>query len=449
MNEGDATPKRGRRALPLALVIVASIILLVTAFAIWAKRQVLETDTWVETSGELLANESIRNALADFLVLELYENVDVEAVIAEPLPERVKPLAGPVSGALRQLAGEVARRALAQEQVQELWENANRVAHDRLLAIIEDEGEVVATTGGNVTIDLKQLLGAITENLGVGAGLVAKLPPEAAQLQVAESDELDKVQTGLEIFRAVAWFLVVLALLLYVLAVYLAGARRRETLRAVGISFIVVGAAIMVGHRVGGNVVVGALSEAASADDAVQATWDIGTGQLTDIANGLLLYGILIVIAAWLAGPTSIATSIRSAITPWLRRPAYAYGGAIALLILLFWWDPTPATHRLVPSLLLIVLVLLGTEVLRRQVIREFPDRVTTGSAAGVAQALAERMREARERRVASAEPAAAAAPSPAGDARVAELERLAKLRDSEVLTEEEFAAEKQRLLGS
>jgi Short C-terminal domain len=448
MTEEDAaTARKGRRVLPLILVVLASIILLITAFAIWAKRQVLETDTWVETSGELLENEAIRNALADFLVVELYDNVDVEAEIAKPLPEQAKPLAGPVAGALQQLAGEVARTALAQEKVQQLWENANRTAHEQLLALVEDESDVVATTGGNVTIDLKQILGAITENLGVGAGLVSKLPEDAAQLQVADSEELDKVQTGLKVFKAVAWFLVVLALVLYVLAVFLARERRRETLRAVGISFVVVGAAIMVGHRIGGTAVVGTLSEAASADDAVQATWDIGTGQLTDIAHGLILYGILIVIAAWLAGPTSIATSVRSAITPWLRQPAYAYGGAVALLLLLFWWDPTPATHRLVPSLLLIVLVLLGTEVLRRQVIREFPDRVTTGSAAGVAQALAQRMREARERRVASTEPGAGA--SPTGDARIVELERLAKLRDSQVLTDEEFAAEKQRLLGS
>ena len=448
MTEGDeATARKGRRALPIILVVLASIILLITAFAIWAKRQVLETDTWVETSGELLENEAIRDALADFLVVELYDNVDVEAEIAKPLPEQAKPLAGPVAGALRQLAVQVAQRALAEEKVQQLWENANRTAHEQLLAIVEDESDVVATTGGNITIDLKQILGAITENLGVGAGLVSKLPEDAAQLQVADSEELDKVQTGLKVFKAVAWFLVVLALLLYVLAVFLARERRRETLRAVGISFVVVGAAIMVGHRIGGTAVVGALSEAASADDAVQATWDIGTGQLTDIAHGLILYGILIVIAAWLAGPTSIATSVRSAITPWLRQPAYAYGGAVALLLLLFWWDPTPATHRLVPSLLLIVLVLLGTEVLRRQVIREFPDRVTTGSAGGVAHALAQRMREARERRAASAEPAAP--PAPAGDARIAELERLAKLRDSRVLSDEEFAAEKQRLLGS
>ena len=74
-------------------------------------------------------------------------------------------------------------------------------------------------------------------------------PRTAAQLQVADSEELDKVETGLKIFKAVAWFLVVLALLLDVLAVFLARERRRETLRAVGISFVVVGAAIMLGHR--------------------------------------------------------------------------------------------------------------------------------------------------------------------------------------------------------
>jgi hypothetical protein len=112
---------------------------------------------------------------------------------------------------------------------------------------------------------------------------------------------------------------------------------------------------------------------------------------------------------------------------------------------LVFWWDPVIATHRIVPSLLLIAFAVLGTEMLRRQVIREFPDHVTTGSPAGVAQGIAERMREAREGRVATA-----GTPAPAaGDPRVAEIERLAGLRDSGALTEEEFAAEKARILGS
>jgi hypothetical protein len=101
----------------------------------------------------------------------------------------------------------------------------------------------------------------------------------------------------------------------------------------------------------------------------------------------------------------------------------------------------------LVPSLLLIAFAILGTEMLRRQVIREFPNHVTTGSPAGIAQGIAGRMREGREGRVATAGgPAAAAA---GGDARVGEIERLASLRDSGALTDEEFAAEKARILAS
>ena len=130
----------------------------------------------------------------------------------------------------------------------------------------------------------------------------------------------------------------------------------------------------------------------------------------------------MIVAAAWLAGPSRWATSLRHRLTPYLRQPAYAYGGLAALLLLVFWWDPVIATHRIVPSLLLIAFAALGTEMLRRQVIRE-----------------------AREPRAATAgEPA----PAPVSDPRVNELERLAGLRDSGALTEEEFTAEKARVLA-
>ncbi len=119
MSEPDAETPRGRRALPITLVVIATITLLVGSFAIWAKRQLLETDTWVDTSTELLADTAIQEALASFLVASLYNNVDVEAELAAKLPPQVQPLAGPISGGLRQLADEVAKKALAQPQVQD------------------------------------------------------------------------------------------------------------------------------------------------------------------------------------------------------------------------------------------------------------------------------------------------------------------------------------------
>ncbi len=47
-----------------------------------------------------------------------------------------------------------------------------------------------------------------------------------------------------------------------------------------------------------------------------------------------------------------------------------------------------------------------------------------------------------------AAAPPAAPAAAPAGDARIAELQQLAKLKEQGILSDEEFAAEKARILG-
>jgi hypothetical protein len=434
-----------RRVISMTLVVLASLIGFFSVFALWVKRQALETETWTRTSSELLENEEIRDAIADFLITELYANVDVQGEIEKRLPPEIKGLAGPAAGGLRQAGGEIARTALEQPRVQAAWENANRTAHEQLLAVIDDENEAVSTTGGVVTLDLRVILGRIASQVGISQGLVDKLPADAGELEVLRSDQLEAAQEGVRALRFLAWFLTALTLVLYALAIYINRDRRRETLRNVGVSLVIVGILVLFAHGLAGNAVVGALTETAASEGPVQATWDIATSLLVETGQAIVAYGIVIVLAAWLAGPSATATWVRGGMTPYLRQPRFAYGGLVVLLAVIFWWQPTEATRRLVPSLLLIALLALGVEVPRRQVIREFPDRVTTWSPEATAQALAERMRERRERRVATGT-ATAATPD---EQRLAQLERLARLRESGVLTDEELAAEKKRVLES
>ena len=98
MDERGSGTTAGRRWIPIALIVLASLIGFFSVFALWVKRQALETETWTRTSSELLENEEIRNAVADFLITELYANVDVEGAVARQLPPEIKGLAGPVSG---------------------------------------------------------------------------------------------------------------------------------------------------------------------------------------------------------------------------------------------------------------------------------------------------------------------------------------------------------------
>jgi hypothetical protein len=373
---------KNRRVVPIVLIVLATIIGITSVFALWAKRQLLETETWSTTSEALIEDAEVQEAVANFVVTTIYDNVDVQGLLAERLPPEVKPLAGPVAGALRSAANDVALKALEQPKVQELWVQATAAAQTKLITLIKDEGEFVSTTDGVVSVDLTALLDSVTAQLGLGEGLVEKLPPEATSIKVMEADNLEAAQTGIHLLETAAWVLTAIVLLLYAVAIYLAGSRRRQTLRAVGFSFIVVGAVVLFARNAGGNIVVNALSEAASSDDAVLSVFNISTSLMIETGQSIIGYGILVVIASWLAGPGRRATQIRSAIAPYFREPSYAYGGLAALLALLFWWDPFVATHRLVPSLLFIALAILGTEVLRRQVAREFPDRVLPASAA-------------------------------------------------------------------
>ncbi len=420
---GDASEaKTGRRALPITIIVLATIIAIVSVFALWAKRQLLETETWSTTSEQLIQDADIQASLNTFIVTTIFDNVDVEAELADRLPPQLAPLAGPISGALRSGADDVVARALSEPKVQQLFVDASAAAQSKLIALLDDEGEFVATTGGVVTLDLTSVVKSVTAELGL-PDVAAKLPPKASSIEIMKSSELDAAQKGLNLLQKVGYVLTALVLLLYAVAIAIAGDRRRQTLRAVGISFIFVGVVVLFARGVAANLVVGSLSEVASSDAAVSSVFEIGTSLMLETGQSIVLYGIVIVLAAWLAGPSRWATSIRRRLTPYLRQPAYAYGGLAALLLLLFWWDPVIATHRIVPSLLLIVFAALGTEMLRRQVIREAlePPVATAGA------------------------PTAAAG----GDPRVGEIERLAGLRDSGALSDEEFAAEKARILGS
>jgi len=81
----------------------------------------------------------------------------------------------------------------------------------------------------------------------------------------------------------------------------------------------------------------------AAAEPAVRTIWSIGTELLDQIAVATIGYGVVMVLAAWLAGPTRVATATRRAVAPYWRSPVIAYSGLAVVFLILLWWAPTPA----------------------------------------------------------------------------------------------------------
>jgi putative oligomerization/nucleic acid binding protein len=439
-------PSRGRRRLAIPLIVVASLLAFLAIFAIWANRQLLDTDNWTETSSELLENDAIRTQVAGFLVDELYTNVDVkrdlEQVLQQVLdPERAALLAGPAAGGLRGLAEDGVDRLLQRPVPQRVWEEANRRAQTRFLQIVEGDGDVVSTSGGEVTLDLKALLGQTQSNLGVGGRVQQQLPAGASEIVLLRSDQLELAQDAVWLLKTLAIVFTVLALGLFALAVYLARGWRRQALRACGFGLLFAGAAALVARSLAGGAVVNALATTESVEPAAQAAWDVGTSLHVQAASAAIAYGAVIVIAAWLAGPTGWAVGLRRQLAPYLREPRWAWGAYGVIVLILVAWGPTPAFRQILPALVLIALLALGVEALRRQTAREFPDARRGDSFKGMREwtaGVGARVRGLGTRGRAEAD-----------DATLKQLERLGRMRDSGLLDASEFEQQKARLLAA
>jgi hypothetical protein len=352
--------------------VAATLLGFISAFALWANRQLLETDTWTNTSSKLLENPDIRSQVADYMVDTLYANVNVQAELQQALPPRLQPLAGPAAAGVRELAIRLANQALERPRVQQLWEDANRTAQQTLLSVVKHGGSEP------VTLDIGTIVDQLGQELGVNAA--ERLPPNVAQIQVISNDDLVKVNDLLNLLRIVAWVSIVLTLALFALAIYLAEGWRREALRSVGFALIVIGILVLVVRTVAGNAIINHLATTESVRPAVRATWEIGTSLLNAQGGAAIFYGIFIVIGAWLAGPMGFARSTRKAITPILQNRFVAYATLAFLLLLLFLWSPTPGFQRLPTALLLIALSIVGLEFLRRQAVSDFPHEKWDGA---------------------------------------------------------------------
>jgi hypothetical protein len=453
---------RGRRRLVRALVVLGSVLAFFSVFAIWTERQALNTDDWVNTSGRLIHNETIREAVGNYLVDQLYENVDVEKELSEKLPGDTKELAGPISGGLRQVAGAGASKVLESSTAQELWKSANRTTHEQLMEVLEEKEGTVSTQEGKVSLDLASLLTNLADQVGIGANLAEKLPEDAGQITILRSDQLKTAQTIVVGIKGLALILSLLTFLCFGLAIYLSREGRWVTVLFCGVGLVSAGFAVIVFRQVAGGIVVGQLVDEESVKPAAEAAWSIGTSLMTSIATTVIVIGVLFGVAGWLASPTGSARSTRRVLAPALRDyPAYVYALLAVIVCIYFLSAPTQNLRSFLTTLVIAGLAAFGIHELRKQAAEEFPD-ASYGDALGrtrdrVVDAVkdanlgerAAKLRLPEMRKPADGgEAPTATVPADSEDARLARLERLGTLHEKGVLTDEELAAEKQRIIG-
>jgi hypothetical protein len=457
-----ATRRRQRRIFVGVLLTLATIVGLFGIIAVWANRQVLNTDNVTSMSSRILADKQVQTALSAYLVNQLFTAVNVQGSLQSVLPKQLQPLAGPLASGTRQIANSQAPRLLASAKVQAAFSGAVRAAHLTLLKVLNGGGNTVSTSGGVVTLNLRSLITQLASSLGLSSQLAAakskipsgasttvrsaaqnklgiKLPPSSGELVILRAHQLNTAQKIVKALRSLAIVLPLVAFALYAFAVGLAKGWRRKALRNCGWCLFGTGIFVLLFRRIGGNALVNNLVKIDSNRPAVHQIWTIATSLLYDIAIAVIVYGLVIVLVSWLFGQTRPATALRRALAPTLRdEPVWTWVAVAIVFLLIVVWGPTPAFRQLIPIIVIGALIALAVELLHRRAAEEFPD--------------AQRGDTFRAIRAWYAAHRSGAASTSSADARAShradELERLAALHDRGVLTDDEFASQKALVLG-
>ena len=365
---------REHRGLVWSLIALAAVIALVSSLTVWVKRQALDTDSWTDASAALLQDDQVREALSTYVVDELYSNGDVSGRLQESLPPDLAGIAAPLAGALRAPAVTAVDRLLEQPRVQALWEEVNRVAHQQLIAVLEGNPRPnISTENGDVVLDLRSFIIDVGTELGIGGQLEQRLPQDVGQVTVLESGELATAQDAVKVIKALSWLLFIITVVLWGISLWLARGWRRVALRGIGVSLLILGLLLLVIRQAAGNYIVNALTSGeGTIREAAHSSWLIGTTLLAEVGWAAVIYGLVAVTGAWLAGPTRIATAARARVAPALAdRPGLSWAAAGAVYLLVVWWGPTPALRQPLGVLVLGVLAAVGFELLRRVALTE------------------------------------------------------------------------------
>jgi hypothetical protein len=489
------------------LTVLVGLLTVLAILSTWVDRQIFDSQEWGDTSLKMLQNPEIQDRVAAFAVDELYENVDVEAELKDILPGDLDSFSGIAAGGLRQVADQGAKQALGNQRVQDLWERANVAANETLVALIEDDSEVLSTTDGKVTLELQPLIIEIADQVGLGQQARDNIPTSVGQIEIVDSDQLAAVQTAASLIHGTALITALLALLLIGIAVFLSSGYRWMTLLWVAAALIIGAAVVLILRSVLGGILVPELATP-DVQPAAEAAYGIGTDLLRSIAWTVIWGAILLIPLSWLVSPAKSAQSAREYLAvPFGRFPGatFALLGLVAFIFVLM---GAGDRRDLLVRLMIVILLGIGSYFFRRGLVEAYPDANLDGLNAFGAKAKekagdlwSKRPTGLPGRRGGSSgtddgsagrdsgggpgsDPSAAAsaaesgatsstgtvseadttvlptsggsvgapAGTGAGDdgegSRLDRLERLADMRDRGILTDDEFAEEKRRLMG-
>lgn len=323
---GAATKQRrwGARSIAaLLLFILATILTIPALVGHWGHRTVIDGERYIATVGPLINQPEVQQALADAVTTQVVAKVDTESQVDTllgnlfPSAGFTDQLAAPIAAGINSLIGELVNKFVASPQFATVWISLNTAAQKGVVLVLEGkDGGIVRLDGDNLVLDTSVALQAIQQKLvdsGITAAANITIPESDRQIVLANTPGLAQIRTIYGLTSPILQWLPLIIALMYGGAILLARRRARTTVAA-GIVFLVSGVVILFGLAAGETAFTNELA-GTPWGPAAGVFWSTLLEYLVAGTQAIVTLGIVLVLAGWFGGRTSIATRLRGQVT--------------------------------------------------------------------------------------------------------------------------------------
>jgi len=325
---GRPARNRSRSAAAVVLILLGALLAPVAVVAAWAERTLTDTDRYVATVGPLAEDPTVRSALSGRLTQAVMERIDVGSLlddVAGGLDERdlapraaaaLPMLEAPLTSGVESFVRRAADRVVESDQFASSWEQANRVAHEQLVAVMRGTGGDVVQVGqdGQLTIQLAGMIDLLKDRLVErGLGLAANLPTINATFTIMETTQLVEIRNRYAQVVALGTWLPWIVLILLGAGV-IAATRHLRALVVAGVALAAAMLVLAVGLAVARGLYLDALSGAVLRLDAAEVVFDQVVSFLRATLRTVGVLGLVVALAAYLGGASASARSLRAGV---------------------------------------------------------------------------------------------------------------------------------------
>lgn len=315
-----------RAVVSAVCIVLAGIIVPVAVVGTWTRVQLVSEDSFVATFAPLAEDPDVQQLVIDQASAAVNESVDVAGITNSlfdgiqtlDMPQAAKTalnlLRQPAIAGVQSLVDSTITRIVQSDTFPAVWQKALIASHRALVATATgNEGGAITVSGsGEIGIQLGPIIDELKTQLeDRGFGFVSAVPTVNRTIVVAQADALVIVGTVYNLAVTVGWWMPVIALVLFALGILVA---RRRTTAVLGTGVaIALGSATLAIALTGAATVLGlSAGKLGIPARTLQGIYFTVVGSMRDTAVVFLFLGVVIALAAWLAGRWTAARRVRA-----------------------------------------------------------------------------------------------------------------------------------------